>query len=135
MVYLDWQDGWDIGIAAMDAQHRQLGNIINDLHAALTAGESQTVLTTVLVRLQEYARTHFAAEEELLRRHGYPALAAQEQEHAAFNAYLAARQDDWRHNRPVMGVALLQYLRDWLLQHIERKDRAYVIFLRRHGEA
>jgi hypothetical protein len=46
-----WQDAYSVGIPEIDAQHKQLIRLINDLHAAMLQGKGAAALDRVLSEL------------------------------------------------------------------------------------
>jgi hemerythrin-like metal-binding protein len=81
-----WNDTFSVGVAEMDAQHRKLLILINqlvDCHAARD-GMTSEKFHDVLSGMFDYAQVHFKAEEDYLQRIGYPQLSAHEKEHVAF---------------------------------------------------
>lgn len=84
---LVWEDSFSVGVALLDEQHRRVIEMINSLAEARLERE---VLSETLVKMLDYAREHFEAEEHLLAQHGYPDLALQRSEHLAFRKKTAA---------------------------------------------
>ena len=118
-----WSDGLSVGIAEIDGQHRKLLGLMNGLEAALGHGRDAAALDRIARQMADYARYHFAAEERRMDYALYPDAAAHKAEHAEFRAeaesLLAA-------GRP--GPAL-DFLRGWLLTHIQGTDRKLGAFL------
>ena len=61
-----WTEKYSVKIAALDNQHKRLFAIINELNQALANGEGKAATDSVLRKLVDYAKAHFAAEESLL---------------------------------------------------------------------
>jgi PAS domain S-box-containing protein/hemerythrin-like metal-binding protein len=127
---LVWNDSYSVGVLALDDQHKKLIGMINrlaDCHAARSCGSSGA-FHEVLSRMFDYSQVHFKAEEDYLQRIGYPQLADQKIEHAAFVGKMAAFsmaasdgvQDE---------TAVHRYLKDWLLSHILESDMQYRPFV------
>jgi hemerythrin-like metal-binding protein len=57
---MEWQDELSVGIAGVDAQHRGLIDMINELHEAMKRGKVR--LSGAILGEMVYAATHFAAE-------------------------------------------------------------------------
>ena len=125
-----WDDAYSVGVAAMDDQHKKLFGMINqlaDCHAADNC-ESSGVFHEVLSRMFDYTQLHFKDEEAYLQRIGYPQLAEQKMEHAAFFRQMATFcvaasegiQDE---------AAVYHYLKDWWLPHILESDMQYRHFV------
>jgi hemerythrin len=102
-------------------------NRLVDCHADRNCGSSG-VFHEILSRMFDYTQVHFNAEEDYLRRIGYPKLADHESEHATFVNKMATFsmtasegvQDE---------VAVHGYLKTWLLSHILVSDMQYRNFV------
>ena len=127
---LVWNDAYSVGVLALDDQHKKLVGMINrlaDCNAARNCGSSGA-FHEVLSRMFDYSQVHFKAEEDYLQRIGYPQLADQKIEHAAFVGKMAGFsmaasegvQDE---------TAVHRYLKDWLLSHILESDMQYRPFV------
>jgi hemerythrin-like metal-binding protein len=63
-----WDQSFAVGIPHVDAQHKQLFGIVNELHQAMKSGQSKSVVGQTLEKLVAYTVTHFKDEEALMRR-------------------------------------------------------------------
>jgi hemerythrin len=126
----EWRNEFSVQIGSVDAQHRMLFGLAEELYTAMTAGRGKLVLAHILDRLVQYTKTHFAHEERLMQLHGYPELAAHKAQHEALTNRVLAFQDDFAHGRIAMSVELFKFLKDWLEHHIQGSDQKYSPFLR-----
>ena len=66
-----WNSCFETGVATVDTQHRHLVDLINRVSGLLIAGgETSAEVPQMLAELQDYARFHFATEEELMAASG-----------------------------------------------------------------
>ena len=80
----------------------------------------------------DYTMNHFINEEYLFQYLGYPDLAAHRAEHNRFAARILELLQ--RHEAgEAVGVEVLDSLKDWLVNHTQGRDKAYVPFLLAHG--
>ena len=70
--FVIWDDSWVIGVREIDAQHKNLVSILNQLHQARKLGQGQDELKNTLHNLVSYTRAHFAAEERLMEEARLP---------------------------------------------------------------
>lgn len=125
---LAWHPGLAVGVPEIDAQHRKLLDLANDLEAALDEGRDATALAAIARRMQDYTRYHFAAEEKRMDFACYPDAAAHKAEHAVFIAQ--ARALDPALDIPAASPRqVLAFLRDWLVTHISGTDKTLGAFL------
>jgi len=69
-VFLAWMEEYAVGHKGLDAEHRQLVKIINEIHAAMEAGQISQQLRPLLKALEFAAVAHFRHENSVLREIG-----------------------------------------------------------------
>jgi len=133
MALLAWNSKYSVGVKALDGQHTVLFNTLNDLHAAMMKGEAHKMTGQLLRTLVDYTRTHFSAEESMLAQAKYPGLA----DHHKLHVDLMKQVEDYsaRFDRGeiTLNLHLLNFLRDWLTNHIQKVDHEYGPWLNEHG--
>ncbi len=128
--YVDWKDFYTVGEPTLDAQHKQILGVINQLYEAKQQGKDREALAPILDTLVRYTLVHFAHEEQLMQEYGYPHVA----EHAALHEELRERTLDWReHVHLATGHEVLQFLKEWWLDHIQGADKKYASYLAGKG--
>ena len=60
-----------------------------------------------------------------MEEHDYPGLAQHKAEHEALTKQVLAFQAELQSGRASMTVQVLQFLKNWLEQHIKVSDRAF----------
>ena len=126
--HIEWEDHYQTGIDFVDAQHRELFRIINDLHAATLEGATIEALQRALRRLRRYALEHFAEEEGLMERVQYPGLDAHRSRHAIFIENVQ-RFEKSLEDKTQLKASVLNFLRDWVRGHIRGTDRRYLPYV------
>jgi hemerythrin len=81
MPLIDWEDKFSVNIEVIDEQHKMLLKTINKLYDATNAGTRVAVLDETFKNLAEYTTDHFATEEELMVKFGYPDYVEHKNEH------------------------------------------------------
>ena len=115
---------YQIGIAEIDAQHRELFRVLAQLERHSGDGYSYEAAKEALSQLTSYASVHFAIEESLMRMHGYPELTAHVAEHQRLRKQLANFQQ--RLLDADIAAQLHKFIESWLSNHIDVTDRKYV---------
>lgn len=130
---MQWSPSLSVGIAEIDAQHKELFGQIQLLHAALSAGRAADQVAPMFDFLETYVREHFAAEEAEMDRMNYPQRRSHKASHAEFIAELQRLRAelDQVGPGPEMAVRLQRRLRDWLVGHIGIMDREFGQFVGR----
>ncbi|MBV5299531.1 MAG: hemerythrin family protein [Rhodoferax sp.] len=122
---VEWRDGFKIGIAQVDQEHRHLFTLVR----ALNLG---TVDATVEELLQ-YVVTHFTNEQNLMEKSGYPAFEQHLKLHEEFGATVAeflGSGDEWSEDRV---QELRRFLNRWLIGHIMTHDLRFGTWHAAHG--
>jgi hemerythrin len=133
MALFTWNNTYAIGIKFVDDQHAGLFDTLNELHSAMLKGQERSVIGDLLQDLLAYTRSHFSAEEAMLARAKYPDLAAHRLKHQKLTSEVAGYADRYKRGEAALSVHLIQFLRDWLSEHILREDRAYSAWLAQAG--
>lgn len=128
-----WTEAYSVHVATLDRQHQSFFDTINELNAALAAGQGAAAMEGVLRKLNHYVATHFAAEEALMQKHGFPGLPTHRAEHEAFAQKVAKYLEDFKASEIGPPVSLLLLLQSWMKEHILKTDKAYSEFLTQHG--
>ncbi|MBI5638571.1 MAG: bacteriohemerythrin [Nitrospinae bacterium] len=119
--YISWKEDYEIGISEVDRQHMRLVELINELHASMETGTAAET-EKVLQGLVDYTITHFADEERLQERHGYPGLDGHRKLHAELVAEVLGYSKRFQTKEPGLEANLMWFLKDWLLNHIKLQD-------------
>lgn len=122
---------FEIGIAEIDAQHRRLFELIHEMRGWSGSDLEQPAMIDILNALAEYAQTHFAVEESVMRMLQYPDTAAHIAEHKRFSDALEVFR--YRLMKEGHGIDLVTFIQSWLVEHIDRVDRAYVQYFLAKG--
>jgi hemerythrin len=71
MTLIEWQKEFETGVAEVDHEHKELVELLNELHAKLGAGASQEEVSAFLGEVFAKISAHFALEEHLMRESAY----------------------------------------------------------------
>ncbi|MGE0087100.1 MAG: bacteriohemerythrin [Desulfococcaceae bacterium] len=128
MIYFRWNDKYSIGIEEIDAQHRQLVQMVNELYEAMYAGQGREALGKVLSSLILYTQTHFQTEERFMKLHDYPGYDGHKQIHEKMAAKVLDLQNAFHRGEVSNPVQISNFLKAWLVKHILKTDRKYADF-------
>jgi len=122
------------GVVDIDDQHRGMIDIINELYEIALKRDGHRTLGEVFTALDDYATNHFALEESLFAKHGYPRLAEHKKKHDRLLQTLADYRKRSRDGQEaVLALDLLHYLKQWLAHHIMADDRQACAYLNEKG--
>ena len=124
-VVFPWKDAYNVGIPQVDSQHKGLVKLINDLHSGMQAGKTKEVLGGIIDELIRYTERHFKDEEAMLRLRGYSKLAAHHAIHQDLTRQVVELRDKFQTSKLALSIEVMQFLKNWLANHILTHDQAY----------
>jgi|YNPMSStandDraft_1061717.scaffolds.fasta_scaffold05052_5 hemerythrin len=131
MSLIEWDNSkYSVGFVDIDNQHKVLVNILNKLHDAMREGKGKEQIEKTLNDLIEYTKTHFAFEENLMNLHNYPEINAHKKDHSDLIQSIRDFQQKVNSNSITLTLEVKNFLRDWLLIHIGKRDKDLGIFLK-----
>ena len=133
MALLAWSSKYSVGVQSMDSQHTVLFGLLNDLHAAMMKGQAQSITGALLRKLANYTHDHFTAEEAMMASARYPELAKHRMEHRDLSKRVEEFAARYERGECTLNLDLLNFLRDWLTNHIEKVDHGYCSWMNEHG--
>jgi hemerythrin len=128
-----WTPKYSVKVKRFDEDHQHLFNILNQLNDGMQAGRGHSVLENVLMQLLRYSEWHFTAEEAVLRELHYPQLRAHTEQHRKFTAKMEDVAERYQTGSVGLSVEVLNFLKNWLSQHIDAEDKKYGPFLNSQG--
>ncbi len=131
--YLVWKDEYSVGIEEMDNDHKKLLNLINQLQTAVHYYTGKEFEEKALDELVDYTKTHFKKEEQLMEDNDYADIAAHKLQHKAFIDKVNHFLEEYKNNSDVTIVDTLEFLKDWLIKHINGTDKEYGKALNKKG--
>ncbi len=130
---LEWDATFATGVSKYDEQHRVLFNMVNDLADAMQQKKSKEAVGRVLNGLAEYTVNHFADEERSFSQTRYP----EENEHKALHKKLVTQVVEligkFNAGEPLITQDVINFLQDWLINHIKGVDIRYGSHLNKNG--
>ncbi len=133
MPLIQWNKQLSVGIASIDEQHKKLINMINALNDALAEGQADDILVKIFDALAVYTVKHFGYEEALFSQYGYEETQAHKNEHEALINQIVNLQQKMNDGDFIIGIEVMVFLKEWLLNHILKTDMAYTQFLLSKG--
>jgi hemerythrin len=133
MALLNWTENYSVKIKEIDTQHKKLVDIINNLHDSMKAGKSKEVLGKILEELINYTGYHFKTEEDLFDKYGYPEKNTHKRQHGDLVDQVLKFKANFDNGKSVVSIDIMNFLRDWLTQHIAGSDKKYSSYLNGKG--
>lgn len=84
MALIEWRDTFNTGNAAVDHEHREMIDLINDVHGRLAGGAPEVDdIEAFLGEINAKISAHFALEEHMMRNARYAKYQAHKDDHEA----------------------------------------------------
>jgi hemerythrin-like metal-binding protein len=130
MTLIEWIPQYSLGVPAVDHEHRELVDLVNELYANVTSSPSATESTTdtniiVLGFLGElYARVgaHFALEEKIMRDNDYDEYLDHKADHEHLLDDIRDLMDDYENGVYVDLEGFGKRLDEWFSEHFRTRD-------------
>lgn len=129
MAYFSWTDKISVNIDSIDRQHRQLIDIMNELHDLRISGKAEQMAINILVRLRKYTKDHFSYEERLFAQYGFAGAEEHKNQHADLVRELDKLIVKANAGNLFVSRELFNFLKNWLEEHIMGTDMKYTAFL------
>jgi hemerythrin len=119
-----WNDLLSIGVEEIDDQHKRIFDTFNVFMAACRAGHGTEKLNDLLWFLSSYVATHFANEERLMQKIGFPGYQEHHQRHTDFVAEIDKLMGRFVQEGPTEELVALvkKFISIWLTDHISVMD-------------
>ncbi len=132
---MEWSSALQVGHAEIDRQHQILIEIANRLNAAMQTGRGRDVSGTILNELVDYTVNHFGFEEGLMNTHGYVNRDGHLEEHRKLIQSVTDFKRQFESGTASVSIELMGFIRDWLVNHILKVDKALARDLASRGLA
>jgi hemerythrin len=134
MPLIQWNEQISVGVAQFDNDHKYLITLLNSLYDGINAGRGPQSLAYILEELLEYTETHFAREEAELQRLGYPDFEAHKAQHDRLTGSVYDIQRQVQAGATTaLSTQAVEFLNNWLVEHIQGADKNYMSFFASHG--
>lgn len=123
--YFPWNKNLETSIPEIDAQHKKLVDLINQLYNAFNDNQAKNVLGPILDELIHYTIVHFTFEEKLFTSLNTAKFDDHLKQHEAFKIKVTELKEKFDKGNQVT-FRVMTFLRDWLTNHIQVMDMQYV---------
>jgi hemerythrin len=128
-----WNRSFAVNVKRCDEDHKKLFALLQRLHDTVEPLPERSVALEAIQELDEYTKAHFSAEEALLEQTNYPALASHRLQHHTFIAKVEELKQLIDFAPGTTKLAMVEYLKNWLVRHIKLADRKYSAHLNSNG--
>lgn len=133
MALINWDDSYSVKVNLIDEQHKKLVALINELHEAMKAGKAKDKLGSILNDLVNYTVYHFQTEETFFKKTNFPESADHQKKHNDLVAQVKEVKEKFDSGSYVLAAEVMNFLKDWLLNHILKSDKKFGEFVVKNG--
>jgi hemerythrin len=127
MPLFTWSDKYSIGNTEIDNQHKKLFDILNRLFDICVGKNEVDSVEALMEDLTSYADYHFKFEEQHMLYVGYKDIHKHIVEHNFFTKEIMFAKRRQVHKKSETDNKLIEFLSNWLIQHVTEEDRKYVV--------
>jgi len=122
-----WDEKYATGIGLIDAQHKQLIVLTNQLYNACFADEKvlEDAFKKAMHQMVEYVRFHFIAELKLLDALKFPDYNNHKKKHDQLIQDILSAVKDYNDGKKLVPNHFVRTLKDWIFSHIAIYDKEY----------
>lgn len=131
---IPWKAEYNITIKSIDDQHKVLVDLMNELNNAMLYEKGKNEIMRIVKGLVDYTEYHFNYEEGLLKKHGYADFDNHKKLHVKFVDQIKDVQRELERGEKEMSKDILDFLKNWLIQHIMGTDTKYVDLFKRNKQ-
>jgi len=127
-----WSSDLETGNAQIDHQHKQLFEMVNALWDAYQSGKSRQEVEKAMEFLEVYTTQHFAGEEALQEKYGYPEYLAHQRLHTEFKRIAHRLVTELSQEGPTDKIIgnIYSTIGEWLVMHIQGDDFRMAAYVR-----
>lgn len=126
MVFFEWDNALDVGVAEMNEQHKTLIGLMEVLYQKNLASHSKVELIAAIDDLVNYVVKHFHDEEHYMASIQFPTLETHKQIHQHLMDDLGKLIEQFKQsNMEQLSNEFIMFLKFWLSTHIRGIDTKY----------
>jgi hemerythrin-like metal-binding protein len=122
VILIEWKEEYVLGVPEIDHEHREMIELINELHENMQAGGDEASVADFLGELFARISAHFALEEKLMREQEYDEYRDHKQDHEKLLDDIRDLMDDYEDGVYVDVEVFARRLDSWFSEHFRTRD-------------
>lgn len=130
-----WTKENSVGITEIDVQHQRIFTIINNLADSISNNKAQAEIDKILAQLVEYSTVHFGTEERYFKMFNYIYIDDHVAKHHMYNDKVSEFYEKKKNpnQKQTLPYEIINFLKDWWINHINIEDKKYTDTFHQHG--
>jgi len=130
---IQWSDNLSVSVAEIDEQHKIFIKLLNDIYKMTFTGSNQDEAAGLLKQLESYAAFHFATEEKYFDKFKYDRADEHKAEHRSLSNKIIQFKTRFVSEGAAVLPEIVDFMEDWLADHLEVQDKKYSKFFNDNG--
>jgi len=130
---IEWEGKFSVGISIIDQEHKKLIGILNKAVFANEHNDNPVETLELLGDMLEYSRKHFSTEEAYMLKFKFPEYQLHRNEHLDFTNKTIMNHHNFISGDYQIANEILEYLKQWLVNHIQVTDKKYIDCFKKNG--
>ena len=122
MALLEWRDDFRTGIDGVDYEHENLVRQINSVYSMIGDRSDRERVVDSLGEIYGSISAHFALEEQMMARHGYPDYPEHKADHDRLLDDIRDITEEFEASTQLDEAAFKRRLGDWFQLHFKTHD-------------
>ncbi|RLD77580.1 MAG: hemerythrin [Bacteroidetes bacterium] len=133
MKLIEWDENLSVKIDSIDEQHKVLVDMINDFYEKIRTKAANELISELIKKMKNYTVVHFTTEERYFKQYNYPDIEAHKKEHQDFVDKVVDLEKRFNSGKVILSFEITNFLKEWLINHIQGTDMKYTNFLIQKG--
>jgi hemerythrin-like metal-binding protein len=119
---IEWKDEFSVGVPVVDHEHRELIDLINELHDAMSGENAAITVLDFLGEIHAHVAAHFALEEKIMREQRYDQYQEHKQDHERLLDEISDIMNAYEENAFYSDEEFAETISKWFTDHFKTKD-------------
>ncbi len=133
MKLIEWSEELSVNVKEIDDQHKLFVGLMDKLYGAITSNQATVLLDGIIDELVQYTIFHFSTEEKYFNQFNYEHADEHKIAHSALLAGVENFKKEKNDNKNELAMKILDFMENWLVEHLEIHDKQYTKCFNEHG--